>query len=271
MREWVARFARGMGLAVLGLVVLGFGSWGALLLAFAGPSDAILRSALVFGFCLASVATLIAFFLPRWRWSMIGVFAALFVAIVFLWATLEPTNERDWQPQVAVLPYATISRDQVTVHNIRNFDYRSKADYTIAYYDKSFDLRQLRSVDIVMSYWMGPAIAHVFVSFGFADDDYLAVSVEVRYAKGQDYSTLKGLFRQYELVYGGRRARCHSAAHQLSPESARGCLCLPGQRLGRGRTKVLPGVHESIECIEDAALTCLAEFRTLYSWEAARG
>jgi hypothetical protein len=201
MSEWVARFARGTGLAALDLVVLGFGSWGALLLAFAGPSDAILRSALVFGFCLASVATLIAFFLPRWRWSAIGVFAALCAALVFLWASLEPTNERDWQPQVAVLPYATISGDQVTVHNIRNFDYRSETDYTIAYYDKSFDLRQLRSVDIVTSYWMGPAIAHVFVSFGFADDDYLAVSVEVRYAKGQDYSRLKGLFRQYELVY----------------------------------------------------------------------
>ena len=65
MREWIARFARGTALAALGLVVLGFGSWGAVLLVFAGPSDAILRGALVFGFCLASVATLIAFFLPR--------------------------------------------------------------------------------------------------------------------------------------------------------------------------------------------------------------
>ncbi len=200
IHEWVARFAKATGLAALGLVVLGFGSWGPLLLAFAGPSNASLRAALVFAFCLASVATLIAFFLPRWRWNAIGVFAALCTALVSLWASLEPTNERDWPPQVAVLPYATISRYQIIVHNIRNFDYRSKTDYTIAYYDKSFDLRQLRSVDIVTSYWI-PPIAHVFVSFGFADDDYLAVSIEARYAKGQDYSPLKGLFRQYELVY----------------------------------------------------------------------
>ncbi len=100
-----------------------------------------------------------------------------------------------------MLPYATMEGDRVTVHNIRNFSYRSETDFTPAYYDKSFDLRELRSVDIVTSYWTGPAIAHVFVSFGFTGDDYLAISIEVRKPKGEGYSTLKGFFRQYELVY----------------------------------------------------------------------
>jgi hypothetical protein len=140
-------------------------------------------------------------FARRWRWRALSIFAVLCLALVVFWARLEPTNDRNWQTQVAVLPYAAISGNQVTVHNIRNFDYRSETDYTVAYYDKTLDLRELRSVDIVTSYWTGPAIAHVFVSFGFAGDQYLAVSVEVRYAKGQDYSTLKGLFRQYELIY----------------------------------------------------------------------
>ncbi len=102
---------------------------------------------------------------------------------------------------MAILPSATIAGDRVTVHNIRNFDYRSETDFTPAYYDKSFDLRELRSVDIVTSYWTGPAIAYVFVSFGFTGDDYLAISIEVRKPKGEGYSTLKGFFRQYELVY----------------------------------------------------------------------
>ena len=79
--------------------------------------------------------------------------------------------------------------------------YRSETDYTPAYYDKTFDLQELRSVDLVTSYWTGPAIAHVFVSFGFTGDDYLAISIEVRKPKGEGYSTLKGFFRQYELVY----------------------------------------------------------------------
>jgi hypothetical protein len=48
---------------------------------------------------------------------------------------------------------------------------------------------------------MGPAIAHVFLSFAFAGDEHLAISIETRKEKGEAYSTLKGFFRQYELYY----------------------------------------------------------------------
>src|SRR5262245_22832089 len=155
-KRLLGRIVMGIALAVLTLLVLGIGVWGALLLAFAGPSNEFVRTALVAGFCVASAGALIALFVRRWRWRAMGVLAVLWAGLIVLWTSIEPTNERDWQPDVAVLPYATISGDQVTVHNIRNFDYRSETDYTVAYYDKTFDLRQLRSVDIVTSYWMGP-------------------------------------------------------------------------------------------------------------------
>jgi hypothetical protein len=87
------------------------------------------------------------------------------------------------------------------MHNIRNFDYRSETDYTPAYYDKRFDVSKLTGVDIIAVYWMGPAVAHIFVSFEFAGSDHLAVSIETRKEKGEEYSTLKGFFRQYELYY----------------------------------------------------------------------
>jgi Domain of unknown function (DUF4105) len=201
LRRLLGRIARGAGLAVLALLVVGIGVWGALLLEYAGARNDLAHTALVAGFALAAAAAFVALFVRRWRWRAIGVYAVLCAGLVVLWSTLEPTNDRDWQPEVAVLPYATIAGDRVTVHNIRNFDYRTETDFTPAYYDKSFDLRELQSVDIVTSYWMGPAIAHVFVSFGFAGDNYLAISIEVRKPKGEDYSTLKGFFRQYELVY----------------------------------------------------------------------
>lgn len=201
MRGLLARIAGGVGIAALAVLVLASGVWGALLLEYAGPRSDLVHRVLVVGFSLAAAATLSALFARRWRWPAISVYALLCAGVVFLWSSLEPTNDRDWQPEVAVLPYATIAGDKVTVHNIRNFDYRSETDFTPAYHDKTFDLRELRSVDIVASYWTGPAIAHVFVSFGFPGDDYLAVSIEVRKPKGEGYSTLKGFFRQYELVY----------------------------------------------------------------------
>ena len=102
---------------------------------------------------------------------------------------------------MAVLPYATIEGDVVTVHNIRNFDYRSETDYTPAWYDKRFDVRDLVGVDLVAVYWMGPAIAHTFLSFEFAGGEHLAISIETRKEQGEGYSTLKGFFRQYELFY----------------------------------------------------------------------
>ncbi len=96
--------------------------------------------------------------------------------------------------------YATVQGELVTVRDIRNFDYRSETDFTPRYYDRSFDLRTLDAVDLLAVYWMGPAIAHLFVSFGFGDD-HLAVSIEARKVSGEGYSSLKGFFRQYELVY----------------------------------------------------------------------
>jgi len=195
------RFLTGVGLTVLALLVAAIGVWGALLLEYAGPRSDVLRTALVAGFALAAVATLIALFVRRWRWPALGVYVVLCAGLAVLWSSLKPTNDRDWQTDLAVLARATIEGDKVTIHNIRNFDYRSETDYTSSYYDKTFDLMELRSLDIVTSYWTGPAIAHVFVSFGFVGDDYLAISIEVRKPKGEGYSTLKGFFRQYELIY----------------------------------------------------------------------
>jgi len=201
MPRLLARIAKGAGFAALALLVAAIGGWGALLLEYAGPRNDLVHRALVVGFALAAAGALLALFVRRWRWRVIGVYGVLCAGLAVLWSSLEPTNDRDWQTDLAVLAHATIAGDQVTVHNIRNFDYRSETNYTPAYYDKTFDLRELRSVDIVTSYWTGPAIAHVFVSFGFAGDDYLAISIEVRKPKGEGYSTLKGFFRQYELIY----------------------------------------------------------------------
>ncbi len=253
LRRSLARIAKGTGLVALALLVAGIGVWGALLLEYAGPRNDVAHRALVIGFSLAAVAALIALFVRRWRWRAIGAYGLLCAGLVVLWSSIEPTNERDWQPEVAVLPYATIEGDRVTVHNIRNFDYRSETDFTPAYYDKSFDVRELRSVDLVTSYWTGPAIAHVFVSFGFTGDDYLAISIEVRKPKGEGYSTLKGFFRQYELVYVVADERdVIRLRTNYRRDPTEDVYIYRAKSFDRGRAATVPGVHAQDQRAEDA-------------------
>lgn len=201
MRKKSLGFVAATFLVLLGLAIVLVGAWGTLALSYRGPQDATLRNALVIAFAIASLAALIALAMPTWRWRALGSYLVLFVVMLVWWETIEPSNQRVWQRDVAALPYATINGDLVTVHNIRNFAYRSETDYTPAWYAKRFDLRKLQGIDMVAVYWMGPAIAHVFLSFDFGDNDHLAISIETRKEMGEDYSTLKGFFREYELYY----------------------------------------------------------------------
>jgi hypothetical protein len=150
---------------------------------------------------LVPVGAAVALLLVRPLRRVLAGILALFVVVLAAWLSIPPSNQRDWQPEVAVLPYADIDGDRITVHNIRNLAYRSETDFTPAYYERTFDLRKLDRLDLIAVYWMGPAVAHVFVSFGFAGGDHLAVSIETRKEKGEGYSTLKGFFKQYELFY----------------------------------------------------------------------
>src|SRR3546814_1113198 len=51
---------------------------------------------------------------------------------------------------------------------------------------------------MLLSYWMGPLIAHTLVSFGFRDGRHLAFSIEIRKERGEAYSALGGFFRKFE-------------------------------------------------------------------------
>ena len=196
MQRFLIGTARWLG----ALVVLGITGWGALALATVGPGGDTGRRVLAAVYALAGLAAIVALVRHRGLRFALPVFAVALVAIGFWWNSIKPSNDRDWQPEVAKLAYATINGDLVTVHNIRNFDYRTETDFTPAYYDKTFDLKKLDSVDLVAVYWMGPAIAHLFLSFGF-EGDHLAISIEARKQKGEGYSSVNGFFRQYELYY----------------------------------------------------------------------
>jgi Domain of unknown function (DUF4105) len=189
-----------LGSIVVGLAIAAVTGWGALVLFYIVPGPELVRKALAWAFAALGLLAIAALAVRRVRrWAFVA-FAAGLVLVVVAWNSPKPSNDRDWQTEVAVLPYATINGDLVTVHNIRNFDYRTETDFTPAYYDRTFDLRRLDRVDLMAVYWMGPAIAHIFLSFGFGDE-HLPISIEVRKTRSKEYSTIAGFFRQYELIY----------------------------------------------------------------------
>ena len=201
MTTRLKRAAKLIGIVLLGVLMLGMAGWGVLALLYLDHANLTLRNGLAIVYAAASLIALAGLLFKRWRPRAVGGFFALFAVLLVCWFNTEPSNDRNWQRDVAVLPYATFDGDQVTLHNIRNFDYRSETDYTPAYYDRTFNLNDLDSIDLAAVYWMGPQIAHVFVSFGFADGHHVAVSIEARKELGEGYSTVQGFFRQYELYY----------------------------------------------------------------------
>jgi Domain of unknown function (DUF4105) len=196
----IAAIARGLGWSIVALSTVGVGVWGTLAVHYADLAPGWLREALAAAFGLLALAALGSIAARRHRAPALAVFAMAFLAVLLYWRTVEPSNERDWAPEVARLPHATVAGDLITLHDIRNFDYRTETHFTPAYYDRTFDLRRLDALDVVTSYWMGPAIAHVFLSFGFGDE-HVAVSVEARKERGEGYSSVQGFFKRYELIY----------------------------------------------------------------------
>lgn len=183
---------------VFTLVIAVLTVWASLAIYYSNISSEGARSGIAIGFTLCTAAAFL-FFKKRF-WTFIG-FLIIFCLVVAWWLTIKPSNDRDWQPDVAVLPYASVQDNLVTVHNIRNLTYRTETDFDVHYYDKTVDINKLDSVDMIAVYWMGDAIAHIMMSFGFQGKDFIAFSIETRKEKREGYSTIKGFFKQYELIY----------------------------------------------------------------------
>jgi Ca2+/Na+ antiporter len=150
------------------------------------------------------VAFLISFFtlfMSRLR----VVFGIVYLCIFALWlvwyANIKPSNSKNWQRDVLVLPYATIDKNLIRFHNIRNFKYMTEDKYIVDYYDETFDIDKLNGIDFIATYWMGEDIAHTFLSFSFGDEKHLAISIEVRKTLDKSYSILRGFFKEDEIYY----------------------------------------------------------------------
>lgn len=148
------------------------------------------------------LATLVAIGL-LWRrrpLPSLAIILVLWVVLLGWWATILPSNDNVWQPDMAHVARAQISGDVLTVQNMRNFNWRSDTDFDERWETRQYQLSKLQGADLFLSYWAGESVAHAIVSFNFADSQPLAFSIEIRKQKGESYSSTAGFFKTYELA-----------------------------------------------------------------------
>jgi hypothetical protein len=129
------------------------------------------------------------------------VFVALFLGVCGWYVSIQPSHDRIWRGDVAVMPRAIIDGDKVTLTGFRNFEYRSRDDFTPRFEERVVSFSHLTSVDLEISYWMPGPVAHTFVSFNFDNALPVCISIETRPEVGEGFATIASMFKQFELIY----------------------------------------------------------------------
>ena len=132
----------------------------------------------------------------------------ILVVMALLWAffrhlRLRPSNDRSWVNDNERLTSAEFNDGKVTIRNVRDFEWRSNRDFDKRWIDMEINLDDVSKIWFVLEYF-DPSrrqMAHTIMSFEMSDGTRLACSIEVRRERGERYHPVKGLFRQYELIY----------------------------------------------------------------------
>ncbi len=180
------------------LAILGFAVWGAMALFYQAPGTAPVRILIAALWAAVSLFALYAYL--RWHPRLASLlYPLLIAALLFWWNAIPASNSRDWADEVAHIVAGVVNGPEVTLANVRNFDWRTSTDYTARWENRTYDLDKLASVDLLLSYWSSPAIAHTLVSFGFEDGQFVTFSVEIRKERTESFSEIGGFFKQFEM------------------------------------------------------------------------
>ena len=189
----LGRLTRGLWFLFQVLLV----AWATLAIYYSNLPWAGLRIVLAGAFAAFS---LWALWLSRQR-RMSALFIVLFLCVVAWWISISPSHDREWRPEVAVMPRAFIDGDRVRITGVRNFDYRSRDDFDVHYEERIVQLSHLTGLDFFVSYWSEGFVAHTFVSFIFDNAPPLSISIETRPEVGEGFDPVASLFKQFELIY----------------------------------------------------------------------
>jgi len=148
-------------------------------------------------YLLVLVAALV---LCKGFWRRVAGCVVCSILVMLWWLSLAPSNNENWQADVSRTAYADVNGNFVTIHNLRNCDYRAEFDYTCQWETKQVNLDDIRGLDLFVDYWGSPWIAHTILSFDFGNGNYVPFSIEARKQVGQSYSAIRGFFRQFTLI-----------------------------------------------------------------------
>jgi len=131
--------------------------------------------------------------------TMLGI--CFFAVLLLWWQTLTPSSDKDWAYDVAQISHGKINGDILTMYGVRNFEYKTE-QLSYQHWDtRTYNLNNLQGLDIFLSYWASEHIAHTILSWDFGEDAHLPISIETRKDKKQEYSAVKGFFKQFEIAY----------------------------------------------------------------------
>ncbi len=171
--------------------------WAALAIYYSNLPETWLRVGLAVAFAAFAVWAL---WLSRQR-RMRAVFLVMFFCVVGWWVSISPSHDREWRPEVAVMPRAFVDGDRVRLTGVRNFDYRTRNDFTVRYEEREVSLSHLIALDFYVSYFAEGPVGHTFVSFIFDNAPPLSISIETRPEVGEGFAPVASLFKQFELIY----------------------------------------------------------------------
>lgn len=182
---------------LLAILLLCWG-WGSFALYLSGPGPQWIKGLVT---CLFVILLPGSFFLLQSYYRSIAACIGVFLLLLLWWGTLKPTNDRDWAVDVEKISHGRIANNILTIHNVRSFDYKDEMSPIPKWVERQYDMAKLQGLDIFLSYWASEHIAHTILSWDFGDDGHLAISIETRKDKTQEYSAVKGFFKQFGLSY----------------------------------------------------------------------
>ncbi|WP_296001512.1 DUF4105 domain-containing protein [Rugamonas sp.] len=185
--------------ALASLLLLLMTAWGGFALWYHVAGGAAVREEVVLLWAALGIATLALWWRRRSARVLLPWLTAMAIMMAW-WSMIAPGSNLIWSDDVAREINSRVDGSVVTLDNVRNFDWRSDTDYTPRWETRSYDLDQLRAIDVAMSYWMGPAVAHTLVSFAFADGRHLTFSIEIRKQRGESFSAVAGFFKHFQMV-----------------------------------------------------------------------